>query len=52
MPWRAAGIVRELGARVQRVNALHEKAASFQGAYGFRETTDEPHTLHLPLGIS
>lgn len=47
----AACAVREtLGVRVLLVDALHENAAAFYRAHGFRETAAQAHTLYLPLG--
>ena len=47
---RALALREQLGVRVVLVDALHEKAAGFYRAYGFREATANPHTLYLPLG--
>ncbi|MFL9584745.1 GNAT family N-acetyltransferase [Stenotrophomonas sp. AB1(2024)] len=44
------GLREQLGVRVLLVDALHEKAARFYRAYGFRETTTNSHSLYLPLG--
>lgn len=41
---------QNLGVRALLVDALHEKAARFYRAYGFREATANSHTLYLPLG--
>ncbi len=48
---RSLGLREQLGVRVLLVDALHEKAARFYRAYGFREATANSHTLYLPLGI-
>ena len=40
----------ELGIAVIVVDALHEQAARFYRAYGFRETAADAMTLYLPLG--
>ena len=40
----------EAGLRVLLVDTLHEKAARFYRAYGFREAMANSHTLYLPLG--
>lgn len=47
---RCLGLRDQLGVRVLLVDALHEKAARFYRAYGFREATANSHTLYLPLG--
>ena len=47
---RALALREQLGVRVVIVDALHEKAAGFYRAYGFREATTHPRTLYLPLG--
>lgn len=47
---RCLGLREQLGVRVLLVDALHEKAARFYRAYGFREATASSHTLYLPLG--
>lgn len=47
---RCLGLREQLGVRMLLVDALHEKAARFYRAYGFREATANSHTLHLPLG--
>lgn len=47
---RCLGLREQLGVRVLLVDALHEKAASFYRAYGFREAAANSHTLYLPLG--
>lgn len=49
---RCLGLREQLGVRVLLVDALHEKAAHFYRAYGFREATVNSHTLYLPLGNS
>jgi ribosomal protein S18 acetylase RimI-like enzyme len=40
----------QLGVRVLVVDALDERAAAFYRAFGFRETSEQAHTLYLPLG--
>lgn len=40
----------QLGVRVLLVDALHEKAARFYRAYGFRAATTDARALYLPLG--
>lgn len=47
---RCLGLREQLGVRVLLVAVLHEKAARFYRAYGFREATANSHTLYLPLG--
>jgi GNAT superfamily N-acetyltransferase len=47
---RCMGLRDELGVRVLLVDALHEKAARFYLAYGFRESAIRSLTLYLPLG--
>lgn len=47
---RCLGLREHLGVRVLLVDALHEKAASFYRAYGFREVSERSRTLYLPLG--
>lgn len=47
---RCLGLREQLGVRVLLVDALHEKAARFYRAYGFREATTNSHSLYLPLG--
>jgi GNAT superfamily N-acetyltransferase len=47
---RCLGLREQLGVRVLLVDGLHEKAARFYRAYGFREATANSHTLYLPLG--
>ena len=49
---RCLGLREQLGVRVLLVDALHENAARFYRAYGFREATANSHTLYLPLGNS
>lgn len=49
---RCLGLREQLGVHVLLVDALHEKAARFYRAYGFREATANSHTLYLPLGNS
>jgi len=49
---RCLALRGQLGVRVLLVDALHERAARFYRAYGFREATTNPHTLYLPLGNS
>lgn len=46
----ACALRETLGVRVLLVDALHEKAARFYRAYGFREAMANSHTLYLPLG--
>ena len=44
---------QQLGVRVLLVDALHDQAAAFYRAFGFRATLDGPaRTLYLPLGKS
>lgn len=40
----------QLGVRVLVVDALDERAAAFYRAFGFHETSEQAHTLYLPLG--
>lgn len=47
---RCLGLREQLGVRVLLVDALHEDAARFYRAYGFREATANARTLYLPLG--
>ncbi|KAF1695653.1 GNAT family N-acetyltransferase [Pseudoxanthomonas koreensis] len=47
---RSLGLREQLGVRVLLVDALHETAARFYRAYGFREATANSRTLYLPLG--
>lgn len=47
---RCLELREQLGVRVLLVDALHEKAARFYRAYGFRDATANSHTLYLPLG--
>lgn len=47
---RCLALREQLGVRVLLVDALHEKAAGFYRAYGFRESSAHSHTLYLPLG--
>lgn len=49
---RCLGLREQLGVRVLLVDALHEQAARFYRAYGFREATANSRTLYLPLGNS
>jgi GNAT superfamily N-acetyltransferase len=42
---RCLGLREQLGVRVLLVDALHEKAARFYHAYGFREGAANSHTL-------
>jgi len=49
---RSLGLREQLGVRVLLVDALHEKAALFYRAYGFREASGNAHTLYLPLGLN
>jgi len=48
---RCLGLREQLGVRVLLVDVLHEKAAGFYRAYGFREATANSRTLYLPLGV-
>ena len=47
---RSLSLREQLGVRVLLVDTLHEKAARFYRAYGFREATANSHTLYLTLG--
>lgn len=47
---RCLDLREHLGVHVLLVDALHEKAARFYRAYGFRDTSDGSPTLYLPLG--
>lgn len=47
----ACALRETLGVRVLLVDALHEKAARFYRAYGFREATANSRTLYLSLGM-
>ena len=47
---RCLALTEQLGVRVLLVDALHEKAARFYRAYGFRDAAKSSHTLYLPLG--
>ncbi|RUL72694.1 GNAT family N-acetyltransferase [Dyella choica] len=49
---RCLGLREQLGVRVLLVDALHEKAARFYRAYGFREAMEDSHALYLPLGTT
>ncbi len=49
---RCIGLREQLGVRVLLVDALHEKAARFYQAYGFRQATTNSQALYLPLGSS
>lgn len=49
---RCLSLREQLGVRVLLVEALHESAARFYRAYGFRETAANSLTLYLPLGNS
>ena len=49
---RCLSLRGQLGVRVLLVDALHEKAAKYYRAYGFRETSENATTLYLPLGTS
>ncbi len=49
---RCLGLRDQLGVNVLLVDALHEKAARFYRAYGFREATANSQTLYLPLGVA
>jgi ribosomal protein S18 acetylase RimI-like enzyme len=40
----------QLGVKVLMVDALHDEAAKFYRAYGFRNTAEPTRTLYLPLG--
>lgn len=40
----------EVGVCVVLVDALHDRAAAFYTAYGFRRTSDSALTLYYPLG--
>lgn len=46
---RCLALREQLGVRVLLVDALHERAAGFYQAYGFRLTTAQARTLYLPL---
>ncbi len=47
---RCMSLREQLGLRVLVVDALHESAAAFYRAHGFRETSVDAATLYLPLG--
>ncbi len=47
---RCLGLRAQLSVRVLLVDALHEKAACFYRAYGFRDTSADTQSLYLPLG--
>lgn len=47
---RCLALRGQLGVRVLLVNALHEKAARFYRAYGFRDAAASLRSLYLPLG--
>lgn len=47
---RSLGLREQLGVHVLLVDALHEKAAGFYRAYGFREAVANSRALYLPLG--
>ena len=47
---RCLGLREQLGVRVLLVDALHEDAARFYRAYGFREAATNSQTLYMPLG--
>ena len=49
---RCLGLRDQLGVNVLLVDALHEKAARFYRAYGFREATASSQTLYLRLGVA
>jgi len=49
---RCLGLRDQLGVRVLLVDALHERAARFYRAYGFRVANSSSLTLYLPLGNS
>lgn len=40
----------QLGVRLLVVDALDERAAAFYRLHGFRETSEQDHSLYLPLG--
>jgi GNAT superfamily N-acetyltransferase len=45
----AAAVSERIGARVAAVHALHDRAAAFYAAHGFRPFESDPLTLYLPL---
>jgi GNAT superfamily N-acetyltransferase len=45
----AAAVSERIGARVLALHALHEKAAGFYAAHGFRPFDSDPLTLYLPM---
>lgn len=47
---RCLALRGQLGVRVLLVDALHERAAGFYRAYGFRQSTVNAHALYLALG--
>ena len=47
---RSLSLREQLGVRVLLVDTLHEEAARFHRAHGFREAMANSHTLYLPLG--
>lgn len=47
---RCLALRGQLGVRVLLVDALHERAAGFYRAYGFRPSTMNAHALYLALG--
>ncbi len=49
---RCLNLRAQLGVRVLLVDALHEKAAAFYRAYGFRASAADARTLYLPLGVT
>jgi len=49
---RCLDLRQQLGVRVMLVDALHERAAGFYRAYGFRAVGGGSVSLYLPLGKS
>lgn len=47
---RCLALREQLGVRVLVVDALHDAAADFYRAYGFRSATADARRLYLPLG--
>lgn len=47
---RCLDLREQMGVRVLLVDALHERAASFYRAYGFRQAAEGAGALYLPLG--
>jgi GNAT superfamily N-acetyltransferase len=45
----AAAVSERIGARIAAVHALHDKAAAFYSAHGFRPFDTDPLTLYLPM---